>query len=98
MGKGGWRWPDGTQVLDGPGHSPSELARAGLRAGPVTVRRALAQARDRRRLVPVPDRFAARPGSAAAVTAVKTPLGPALTRLTMCQDGTETGAATAACA
>jgi hypothetical protein len=34
----------------------------------------------------------------AAVTAVKMPLGPALTRLTMCQDGTETGAATAACA
>ena len=34
----------------------------------------------------------------AAVTAVKMPLGPLLTRLTMCQDGTETGAATAVCA
>ena len=34
----------------------------------------------------------------ATVTAVKMPLGPALTRLTMCQDGTEIGAATAACA
>ena len=69
MGKRGWRWPDGTQVLDGPGHGPSELARARLRTGPVTVRRALGEARDRRRLVPVADRFAARPGSAAAVRA-----------------------------
>ena len=67
MGKHGWRWPDGTQVLDGPGHGPSELARAGLRTGPVTIRRALGEARDRRWLVPAADRFAARPGSAAAV-------------------------------
>src|ERR1700683_5342939 len=38
------------------------------------------------------------PCGPAAVTAVKTPLGPLETRLTMCQDGAEVGAANAACA
>jgi len=69
MGKHGWRWPDGTQVLDGPGHGPSELARARLRAGHVTVERAPGETRGRRRLVPVAGRFAARSRHDAAVLA-----------------------------
>ena len=39
----------------------------GCRLGSVTVRRAPGKARGRRPLVPVADRFAARPGSAAEV-------------------------------
>src|SRR5260370_7544553 len=83
MSNRGWRWPDGTQVLDGPGHGPSELARAGLRAGHVTVRPPLGEARDRRALVPIAAGRAARPGRAAALhSAPPAPLTRQATRAT----------------